>query len=271
VTDTSLRASDPFRHADKQRSWDDYGSQYWTAAGSTSHPSRHETHTFLSGIGPGSLVLVLGATTTEVTQSAVDSGAEVHVLDFAAKLLDLAGERFGDAVTRHHHDLLDPVPDDLAGRFDVVVADRLVNRFHRSEMPRVVANMVSLVAPTGELRISIRLGLYPLDRRLIEVGTELGTLDNFWDSATRTIDWSGVDTEIDRCAEAHGDIPREVVIAWSRMRGVESRLDEADVPAIVTEAADIAGPIALRDVVDMDVAPTSKIFVLAHDRAPAAR
>ena len=268
MTDTAVPPADPFRHTEKQRSWDEFGSQYWTMAANTSHPSAAETGAFLHGASPGRHVLVLGATTTEVIRAAVGTGADVHVLDFAGRLLDLVGQEFGDSVTRHRHDLLDPVPDDLAGRFDVVVADRLVNRFHRSEMPRVVANMMRLVAPGGRLHISVRFGLYPLDRRLIEIGTELGTLRNYWDPESRTIDWSGVKTELDRCAEAHGAIPREVVIAWSKMRGVESRLEPEDVPRIVAEASAGSDAIVIRDVADMDVAPRSKIFVLTHDVPP---
>jgi Branched-chain polyamine synthase A C-terminal domain len=268
VTDTAVPSADPFRHTEKQRSWDEFGSQYWSMAASTSHPSAAETGAFLHGASPGRQVLVLGATTTEVIRAAVGTGADVHVLDFAGRLLDLVGQEFGGSVTRHRHDLLDPVPDDLSGRFDVVVADRLVNRFHRSEMPRVVANMMGPVTPAGRLHMSVRFGLYPLDQRLIEIGTEIGTLRNFWDPESWTIDWSGVQTELDRCAEAHGAIPREVVIAWSKMRGVESRLEPEDVPRIVAEAS--AGPatIVIRGVVDMDVAPQSKIFVLTHDVRP---
>lgn len=260
-------AADPYRRADKQNSWDTYGAEYWAGAGDTSHPSALETENFLSGAGPGQRVLVLGATTTEVIQAALDCGAEAHVLDFAPRLLGLVQQRFGDKVATHHQDLTDPVDDQLLQRFDIVVGDRLVNRFHRNEMPGVLANMMSTVAIGGQLRISVRFGLYPLDSRLIEVGREMGTVTNFWDESSWTLNWSRVGEELDRCARDHGEIPRQVVIAWSRLRGVESRLREDDMPRLVAEAGGGASPWEIVEVLDMDVAPQSKTFVIARASA----
>ncbi len=256
---------DPFRHLDKQRSWNDFGSQYWELAASTSHPSALESTNFLDGAGRGRRVLVFGATTTELIRGAVASGAEVHVVDFAGKLLELVTQKFGEDVHVRQHDVLNPAPPDYAGTFDRVVADRLVNRFHRSEMPRVISNMMSFLAPEGDARISLRFGLYPLDHRLIAEGQRRGTLARFWDASTNTIDWSGVGDELDAAAEPHGEIPREVVIAWSRMRGVESRLDPAEVPQLVATAAQYGTSVRLRQMLDMDVAPDSLIHVLGHD------
>ena len=260
---------DPFRRQDKQQSWNDYGSTYWDLAAASSHPSDLETAGFLGDAGPGTRVLVAGATTAEVIGAAIERGAEVHVVDFADKLLGLASDRFGPGLTTHLHDVTIPASAEAAGSFDVVAADRLVNRFHRSEMPGVVANLMSFVKPGGQLRVSIRFDLYPLDRRLIQRGTELGTLDRFWDEATRTIDWSGVTTEIDDVAEDHGDIPASVVAQWSRMRGVESRIGRHEVAEIALAASTSQTPVRFGPGIEMDAAPDSEIFVAT--RADDAR
>lgn len=258
---TGVPIADPFRRRDKQRSWNDYGSTYWTHAATTSHPSEREAAGFLGDAGHGTRVLVAGATTSEVIAAAVERGAEVHVLDFADKLLDLAAARFGPDLHTHLHDVTDPAPTEEAGSFDVVAADRLINRFHRSEMPRVVANLMSFVKRGGQLRVSIRFGLYPLDRRLIQRGTELGTLGRFWDEPTATIDWAGVTTEIDDVAEDHGDIPASVVAEWSRLRGVESRIRPHDVAEIAREASGLGDAVRFGERLEMDAAPDSRILV----------
>jgi SAM-dependent methyltransferase len=258
-------ATDLFRHLDKHSSWNDFGAAYWELVGTTSHPSAQETAGFLADAGPGKRVLVLGATTTELTRAARAAGAEVHVLDFAEKLLGLVADEFGESVRLHHHDLIHPAPAELHGSFDLVVADRLINRFHRSEMGTVLANMISFVGTGGQLRISVRLGLYPLDERLIARGTELGTVNSFWDDATRTIDWSRVGRELDDVAEASGGVPRDIVIAWSRRRGVESRLLATDLPVLAAEASTDHRRVRLSDALEMDVAPQSRLYVVVAD------
>lgn len=258
---TSGTPIDPFRRNDKRVSWNEFGSTYWARAGSSSHPSELETATFLGDTGPGDRVLVVGATTAELIGAALERGAEVHVADFAENLLALTAQRFGDRLTTHHHDITNPPPADLASRFDLVVADRLVNRFHRSEMPQVAANLMSFVAPGGDLRISVRFGLYPLDRKLIQRGEELGTLTRFWDHDTLTIDWAHVTTEIDDVAENNGEIPASVVAAWSRMRGVESRIPPEDIATIAHQASTLGPQITFAPGIAMDLAPDSMIFI----------
>jgi|GEM_PF-4754501 len=256
---------DPFRSRDKQQSWNEFGSAYWTLAATTSHPSEEETSGFLGETTVGSRVLVAGATTGEVIGAAIARGAEVHVLDFADKLLKLASDRFANSFEPHLHDVTNPPPSDLAGTFDIVIADRLVNRFHRSEMPGVVSNLMAFAKANGQLRLSFRFGLYPLDERLIQRGTELGTVSKFWDETTRTLDWSGVNTEIDDVAENHGEIPASVVADWSRMRGVESRILLEDIPAIAEEASTTGNRIKFGSAMDMDVALTSKTFIVTRE------
>lgn len=128
-------------------------------------------------------------------------------------------------------------------------------------MPSVCANMGLMVRPGGRIRIAARLGLYPLDRALIEEGQRRGTLQNFWDEATWTIDWSKVGDELDACATSHGDIPRDVVIAWSRQRGIESRISDKDMRHLIRSTIVDGAQLALETVLDMDVAPTTKLYV----------
>jgi hypothetical protein len=263
VTHRTSAGPDPFRRADKRASWNEYASAYWHLADRTSHPSPKDIETYLAGVATDHSVLVLGATTTGVIAAAVARGARVHVLDFAERLLEQVRLKIDGTVRLHHHDLLQPPGPELVGQFDVVVADRLINRFHRSEMGVVLSHMMSFVAPSGVLRTAVRFGKYPLDERLIARGQELGTVDRFWDARSRTIDWSRVGVELDDVASAHGDIPRHIVIEWSRRRGVESRLEYDDIPPLVDEAAAGGRPLLIKEVLDMELASHSKIYVFA--------
>jgi hypothetical protein len=250
-----------FGRQSKLESWDQFGARYWELAAKTSHPSPEEIGLFLAGVTDGSQILVIGATTREVIAEAIGRGARVTVVDFAPRLLDkLKSALPSERLTAVLHDIADAPPKALRSRFEVVVSDRLINRFHRSEMPGVCAHMGLMAMPGGQVRMAARLGLYPLDRELIEEGRKRGTLRNFWDEASLTIDWSHVGEELDACATSHGEIPREVVIAWSRQRGVESRVNDEDMRRLIRSTVVDDKPLVLESVADMEVAPSTKLY-----------
>jgi hypothetical protein len=244
----------------KLASWDHFGPQYWELAAMTSHPSPHEVSQFLAGVTENAQVLIIGATTRVLVAEAIARGSCVFVMDFAPRLIEkLRSALPSGRLAFVRHDISDSVPARLRGRFDLVASDRLINRFHYSEMSRVCANMGALARSGGRVRMTARLGLYPLDEALIQEGRKRGTLQDFWDEQTLTIDWSRVGEELDVCATSHGHIPREVVIEWSRQRGVESRVSDADMRRIISEAG---APFVLESVVDMDVAPNTKLYTV---------
>jgi hypothetical protein len=257
---------DPFRHEDKRLSWNVFGADHWLSASEMSRPSSAEIDGFLRGADPSIPVLVLGGTTVELIAAALDRGADVHVLDFAERVLQGVEGRFGASnVSLHLHDLIRPAPPSLFKRFAIVACDRLITRFHRSEMPRVLATMLAFVCPHGALRASVRFGLSPFDESVIETGRRMGTLDRFWNPATRTIDWALAGDELSICAQADGNIPREIVIAWSRLRGVETRLEPPDIGGLIEEAA----KLGMRSRLDWEMASDRKLNLRLFSIVPA--
>jgi hypothetical protein len=251
----------------KLDSWDHFGPQYWELAAMTSHPSPHEVAQFLAGVTEDVRVLIIGATTRVLVAEAIARKSYVTVMDFAPRLIEkLRSALQSDRLAYVRHDIGEPVPPSLQGHFDLVASDRLINRFHCSEMPRVCANMGLLARPGGRVRMTARLGLYPLDEALIQEGRKRGTLNDFWEEQTLTIDWSRVGEELEVCATSHGQIPREVVIEWSRQRGIESRISDADVRHIISGANEAGILLELLSVVDMDVAPNTKLYDLCRSR-----
>ncbi|RWC53218.1 hypothetical protein [Mesorhizobium sp.] len=87
-------------------------------------PSALQIECFLRGARASTPIAVLGGTTIGVIAAALELGADVHVFDFAERVLEGVESRFGAAnVTLHLQDLTHPVPSALAARFSIVVAD----------------------------------------------------------------------------------------------------------------------------------------------------
>ncbi|WP_185995747.1 class I SAM-dependent methyltransferase [Nocardioides campestrisoli] len=221
----------------KSEAWDLIGSDYW-AASYNGGPTGADITAMLEGVEGSTQVAVVGASTVHLIRAAVDRGTRVTVLDFApgqrAAIQEAARDwSGGERCSVEHYDATEPAPPALRGRFDLVLADRLVNRFTDDEALAGVPSLLSLVAPGGRLRTTIRLGLYDRDRALIAAAEPEGRVAEFFDADAMEIDYGRAGDLLDRALPRHGDIPRATILDFYRLRGPEKRMTVQDVERYV--------------------------------------
>ena len=141
-----------------------------------------------------------------------------------------------DSCTYVYLDALEPIPDALRSSIRFVLTDRLINRFTRDEVPVFLRNVLRLVMRNGELRMTVKLGFYPMDLLLIEEGRRKGTLTHFYDEETCTVDYASARRELEACLVPHGSIDRDVLLDWYVGRGKESRFTHEGIQQMVMNA-----------------------------------
>jgi Methyltransferase domain len=212
----------------KAQAWDTIGAAYWNA-GYNGGPTGRDIDQYLLDAGPHTRAIIIGASTITLIKATIERCGEVTVLDFSERMCAaLASTVDTDRCHIVHHDITTPLPASLARRFDVVLADRLINRFTETEILAALGEMLRLLKDGGEIRTAIRLGLYRRDLPLLEEGRRRGTTGEFFDEATWTIDYGRLG-DILEILPAHGQIPRDVLLDFYRLRGAEKRLREEDV------------------------------------------
>jgi len=216
----------------KAKAWDHVGGLFWSQGRVSARPSRAELDLFLDGVEPGSRCIVVGASTKELVEAVLERGCRVTVLDFSTTMCrDLADAVGGISVSQV--DITQSVPRDLRSSQDWVFSDRLLNRFAMEEATAGIAGMTSLLRPGGTLRISVKLGHYPMDDQMIKAGYERGTLAEFWDHNTSTMDFGAAGSVLDDALLPHGKIERDILLQWYRGRGREKRFNDEEVRALL--------------------------------------
>lgn len=224
----------------KSDAWDLIGRDYW-AASYNGGPVGQDIEAYLEGVDGTTALAIVGASTIHLIRAAVEHGALVTVLDFAerqrAALLEAARQwPGGSRCAVEHYDATAPTPAKLQHRFDLVLADRLVNRFTEAEALAGVPGLLSLVAPGGRLRTTIRLGLYDRDRALLAAAQREGRTAEFFDAESMEIDYGKAGDLLDRTIPDHGNIPRATLLDFYRLRGPEKRMTESDIARYVDAA-----------------------------------
>lgn len=250
----------------KAAAWDRVGEMFWKLGRKTAKPSAREIDLYLADAGPTSRVCVIGASTKDLVEAAVSRGAQVLVLDFSQTMCDqLERELSPTCFLSRCMDILQTPPDDLTGTQNLVLADRLINRFIRQELPQFLRNSLALLAPGGELRTTVKMGFYPMDLSLIEEGRVRGTLERFYDETTRTLDFSQASEELRARLVPHGDIPREVLLDWYHGRCQESRFEDEDIRQALEEATLNGRRLSLLSGFPCPDAPGTQFYRLGAD------
>jgi hypothetical protein len=250
------------RENPKAAAWDAIGASYWNA-GYRGGPTARDIDTYLEDIGPGTTVAVVGASTVHLVAGAIDRGADVTVLDFSPRMREaLARELDGRSCRILGQDVTAGVPEPLRRRFQVVLADRLLNRFVERELRAALGHLLGLLADGGQVRTSVRLGLYQRDLPLIEEGRRRGELARFFDEDTWVIDYGAAGDLLDSVLPAHGTIPRDVLLTFYRLRGPEQRLRPGDLERYLAETSDGDRCIRVAAVRAFADAPDDSLYVL---------
>lgn len=247
-----MRSTNP-----KAMAWDKVGGLFWSHGRTSARPSQLELDLFTQKVAPGDKVCVVGASTRELVDALIDLKAKVTVLDFSSQMCDDLGAVVEGAEI-YTVDITESLPNRLLGQHKYVMCDRLVNRFDLAEAARGVDGMVSLLQPGGTLVASVKLGLYPMDLRMIEHAQESGTLDSFWDEKTTSIDFSSAGSSLEKGVLPHGNIDPNTLKEWYRGRGVEKRFSDREVRDLLTN-----GQLSVEDVLPLPDAPETNMY-FAH-------
>lgn len=221
----------------KAAAWDLIGSLFWETGRTTAKPSDEEIGLFLAGITAGDRCTVVGASTKDLVEALIGLGAEVTVMDFSERMCEDLRAALPEGSCRIlRHDITQRAPQELRGTQRFVLNDRLVNRFSEAEARRGLEGMLDLLADGGQVRASIKLGLYPMDERMIDTGRERGTLETFYDADAKVIDFAAAGDVLTDSLLPHGGIDSDLLLEWYRGRGREQRFDHQDVTALITVA-----------------------------------
>jgi SAM-dependent methyltransferase len=221
----------------KSAAWDHIGGMFWRLGRKSAKPSEAEIGIFLDA-APGTRLCIVGASTRDLAEAALARGFELTVLDFSPVMCrDLRAELAGRPIRVEQGDILDPPEDLVRSGFDLVLSDRLVNRFDSSHAQSCVEGHCRLLRPGGEARMSVKLGFYALDDALIREAERQGLAEEVYDPSDRTIDYSKARSVLEAVPVRHGDIPREALIEWYVGRGRESRFEAEQLEAIGDRAS----------------------------------
>ncbi|MFF3570930.1 class I SAM-dependent methyltransferase [Nocardia jiangxiensis] len=217
----------------KAVAWDRLGSAYWNL-NYNGGPNPSACVQYLDGVAAGERVLLVGASTVALARAVLDAGAELVVADFSAVMLaELEYLLPGQAefvrvdVTR-----ADPRFDDA---FDLVLADRLVNRFVLAEMRGALRTLSGAVRPGGKLRLSYRLGLYERDVPVLAEAARRGETSAVFDEAQFDVDYSGAAEWLATVLPPHGDIPMDMLVDFYVARGREHRIRTGELDELAAQ------------------------------------
>lgn len=218
----------------KAAAWDGIGSAYWDR-NYDGGPDEQGCAEYLDGVRAGDRVLLVGASTVRLAMAALKAGAELVVADFSSVMLAELERLLGAQATYVCVDVVQ-AGTWTGDSFDRVVADRLVNRFTRTEMVSALRLLCSAVAPGGRTRLSYRVGLYARDEAVLAEARRRGELAAVFDEVAFDIDYSGAAAWLADVLPGHGDIPPAALVDFYVARGREHRLQPGELDRIVAEA-----------------------------------
>lgn len=207
----------------KQLAWSLLGGQYWNR-GYYGGPSEPDIAKFLAGISREQTVMIAGASTIQLIQQAKKIASQVGVLDFAQVMIDdLRAETVHDAQACYLMDLTSEGNLHI-GAFDYLLADRLINRFAACHLEQVMKNIRCLLSTSGEARLSVRIGLYQRDLKIIERLQAQRESKAFFNPVTWEVNYYDVCPIIlQEVLPEYGEIERDKIVNHFMLRGLEKR------------------------------------------------
>ena len=104
--------------------------------------------------------------------------------------------------------------------FSCVISDRLINRLSSSEAQFFFLNAAALLCNKGQLRTTVRMGLYELDKQLIDYQKKYNSANVIYDDVHHTINFTHAKQALMEIAPKNGGIPQEILLEWYSKRGL---------------------------------------------------
>jgi hypothetical protein len=214
----------------KADAWNIIGGLFWSEGRKSARPTQAEIELFTVGIPREARCAVVGASTKDLIEALLARDLQVSVFDFSSKMCaDLEAALSKPRLRVEMLDITCPIPLHFTGSQDFILCDRLINRFTTVEAACALKGMRALLTDPGEIRASVKLGFYEMDYLMFASGKETGTLHEFYDSATQTINFAKAGDVLDRALLSHGSINRDILLRWYRGRGSETRFSHDSV------------------------------------------
>ena len=217
----------------KALAWDSIGDRFWSLGLPSGEARRLELNFYLGEKSES--IAVLGASSNFIIEKAVGIWKKIIVVDFSSKLLKSVKSKFWENTELDcvQTDLTRELDKRLLGSTELIVADRLVNRFNLDEASRFFCNIYSMLKPGGNFKFTVRIGIYPIDQKLIELGKANGTVNKFWNELEKTIDFSQALSELTVAVDPMEGISKKDLVNWYYLRGKEKRFFPDDIEAIL--------------------------------------
>ena len=247
----------------KAAAWDGLGSSYWNR-NYDGGPTPAACAQYLEGLNAGGRVLLVGASTIALARAVLDAGAGLVVADFSAVMLAELERLLPDRAELVQSDVTrgDARFDDT---FDLVIADRLVNRFVRAELHSALRTLSAAVRPGGTMRLSYRLGLYERDRAVLTEAARRGQLAAVFDETELDVDYSAAAEWLGTVLPPHGDIPMGALVDFYVARGREHRIRPGELDELTARAVP---PDFRYEIAHPQVPGQSNDFLLQVTRLP---
>lgn len=217
----------------KAVAWDRLGSAYWSR-NYDGGPNAAACAQYLEGIAADQKVLLVGASTVALAHAVLDAGAELVVADFSTAMLAELEQLIPGRAEFIRVDVTRPdIPFEPV--FDLVLADRLVNRFVVAEMSSALRTLLAAVKRGGTLRLSYRMGLYARDAAVLDEAARRGVTPAVFDEAAFDVDYSGAAEWLAQVLPQHGDIPMDALVEFYVARGREHRIRAGELDVLAAQ------------------------------------
>lgn len=221
----------------KSMAWDIIGERFWNMGTPSLEERKTELDFYFEGLYNS--VAILGASSDFMISEAIKKDINISVLDFSSQLLDAIRSKYKNATN------VDTKFVDLTSRklikktkYDRIIADRLVNRFSIKEAEQFFTNVLNMLNDNGELRTIIRLGMYPIDKKLLQVSEKQKTASKFWKSDQMTIDFKLAKNELNLVIESMDGVKKSDIVDWYYYRGEEQRFNMSIIKRLITKQID---------------------------------
>jgi len=243
----------------KSKAWDLVGGLFWEKGRKSAKPSPNEINQFLE-VNHNAKICIIGASTRDLVEAALIKNLDVTVMDFSTEMCNALTKEFPNTTLKLDVvNILGTIPKEYFNRFDLIVSDRLLNRFTTIDAPSYFENIFTMLCEGGVSRTCVKMGFYEMDERLIAEGKDNGSLEDFFNDDTRTIDYSKAESSLEAIEITHGDISRDILLEWYKGRGKESRFDKPQVLHMINDTLP-EGQFEILPTVDFSENETSLLF-----------
>jgi len=223
--------------SNKSKAWDIIGDKFWQLGAKRLKPTKETIKTYIHGIDKKNNCCVIGATSIGLINALLRKNINLTVFDFSKVMCDSLKSKTKGKIKIIYHDATKTFDKSFFNSFDIVIFDRLINRFSIEECKKFLNNIRRILNDSGEIRTTIKHGLYKLDHEIIEsLENRPNELIKIFDSKHLTINYSMAAPTLKKLGLKNGRIKQKDLINWYVNRGKEQRFSDMLIKDILSKA-----------------------------------